>query len=99
MSGRVLELVFGAKGRISRKELREAFGPTDPSKALSSLLEAGILSLETSAQRGVGDKSEEIALLAMPREEAEELVSEGRSRLCVCQGHRLFYRRTKKDPP
>ena len=81
MAGRVLELVFSSGGRISRKELREAFGPTDLSKALSSLLEAGILTLETSAQRGVGDKSEEIALLALPREEAEELVSKGRSKL------------------
>lgn len=81
LAPRVLELIFAAGGRLSRKELREAFGPTDPSKALAALLERGILTLETSAQRGVGDKREEIALLAMPRDEAEELVSKGRSKL------------------
>lgn len=81
LSGRVLELVFGAGGSVSRKALREAFGPTDSSKAIQGLLERGVLTLETSAQRGVGDKSEEIAMLALPHEEALEWVSKGRSKL------------------
>lgn len=81
MADRVLDLIFSAGGSINRKALREAFGPTDPSKAVRSLLEQGILSLETSAQRGVGDKREQIALLAMSSEEARALVGKGRSKL------------------
>lgn len=78
---RVLELIFAAGGSLQRKTLREAFGQTDPSKALRRLLSEQILTLETSAQRGVGDKSEEIAMLALPRDEAERLVEQGRSKL------------------
>lgn len=81
LSDRVLDLIVGAGGSVSRKSLREAFGPTNPSKALHTLLERKILRLETSAQRGVGDKREQIAMLALPQEEAEEIVQKGRSKL------------------
>lgn len=78
---RVLDTVIASGGKIQRKTLCEAFGPTDPSCGLKQLLSDGILTLETSAQRGVGDKSEEIAMLALPLGEAVELVSKSRSKL------------------
>ncbi|MCC8182587.1 MAG: primosomal protein N', partial [Clostridiales bacterium] len=77
---RVLTLISGAGGSIQRKTLREAFGQTDPSKALHRLVENGVLQLETSAQRGVGDKSEEVAMLAVPQDAARDAVSKSRSK-------------------
>lgn len=81
MSDRVLELVFGAGGRLTRKALQEAFGPTDPSKAVRGLLDREVLRVEARAQRGVGDKREQIACLALPQDEAVEAVAKGRSKL------------------
>lgn len=78
---RVLDIVCANGGSVQRKALREACGQTDPSKALRSLQDTGVLILETSAQRGVGDKTEDIAMLAIPADEAEKLVAKGRSQL------------------
>jgi len=50
--------------------IREAFGTKDPGPALRELVEKGILKLETSAERGVGDKTEKMLSLAVPPEEA-----------------------------
>ncbi len=81
LAERVYSVLQTAGGRMQRRELCEAFGPTDPSKGLKILMEAGAVRLETSARRGVGDKSEEIAMLAMPADEAVALVSKSRSKL------------------
>ncbi len=78
---RILSIIFSNGGSVQRKVLHEACGQTDPSKALRSLRDAGVLVLETSAQRGVGDKTEDIATLALSADEAERLVSKGRSQL------------------
>lgn len=77
---RVLSLISGEGGSIQRKTLREAFGQTNPSRALHRLMEDGALYLETSAQRGVGDKSEEVAILAVSQEAAREAVAKSRSK-------------------
>ncbi|MFR2331935.1 MAG: hypothetical protein ACLS63_02970 [Flavonifractor plautii] len=47
----------------------------DPNPALKLLRDKGILTLETSASRGVGDKKELVASLAIPPEEAMALVT------------------------
>lgn len=66
----VVELVSGRKDGLEALHIREAFGTKDPGPALRSLVEKGVLSLETSAQRGVGDKTEKWCSLAIPPEEA-----------------------------
>lgn len=52
--------------------IREAFGAKDPNPALKLLRDQGIITLETSASRGVGDKTEQVAALAVPAQEALE---------------------------
>lgn len=66
----VVELVSGRKDGLEVLRIREAFGTKDPVPALRSLLNKGVLTLETSASRGVGDKTERWASLAVPPEEA-----------------------------
>ena len=56
-------------------QIKEAFGTKDPNPALKLLRDKGILTLETSASRGVGDKKELVASLAIPPEEAMALVT------------------------
>ena len=62
---RILELLFACGGQAERGQIRAAFGTGDPSLALKSLVEKGILVLETSALRGVGDKTQQVASLAI----------------------------------
>ena len=72
---RVLELIFASGGWADVAQLKEAFGTKDPNPALKLLRDMGILSLETSASGGVGDKKELVASLAIPPEEAMALVT------------------------
>ena len=67
---RVVELVAPYRHGLEVGKLREAFGTKDPGPALRSLVEKGVLTLITSASRGVGDKTERWASLAIPPEEA-----------------------------
>lgn len=64
------ELLLGWGGRGEMSEIRAAFGTRDPNPAIRTLIEAGAAELETTAQRGVGDKTERLAVLAVPAEEA-----------------------------
>lgn len=68
-----LLLSWGGAGDMEQIHL--AFGTHDPNPAIRRLTAAGVAVLETSAHRGVGDKHEKIAVLAMPGEEAMALVS------------------------
>lgn len=72
---RVLDVIWANGGAAAMDQIRTALGPKDPNPALRQLTEAGILTLETSASRGVGDKTEQVAVLAMPAEEALALVT------------------------
>ena len=65
----VVEMVCSLKW-VELGKIKAAFGAKDPGPALRRLTERGILVLETSASRGVGDKVEQIARLAMPAEDA-----------------------------
>ena len=67
---KVLDVLFANAGAVELDQLRLAFGTQDPMPALRQLSEAGAVVRETSAIRGVGDKTEQIARLAVPPEEA-----------------------------
>ena len=72
---RILDLVYACGGTAEMGQIRAAFGTKDPNPAIKLLTERGILSLETSASRGVGDKTEQMISLAVPPEEALALVT------------------------
>ncbi len=72
---RVVELVAPYRLGLEAGQIREAFGTKDPGPALRSLVEKGVLTLTTSASRGVGDKKERWVSLAVPAEEALAQVS------------------------
>lgn len=72
---RILDLIYAAGGSAELGQIRAAFEAKDPNPALKSLSDKGILTLETSAMRGVGDKTEQLACLAIPPEEALALVA------------------------
>ena len=66
----LVDLLFAWGGQADVGRIKEAFGIKDPNPALRMLRDKGILTLETSASRGVGDKTEKVAVLAIPPEEA-----------------------------
>jgi primosomal protein N' (replication factor Y) len=66
----LLDVVYANGGSVEIGRLRSALGVRDPKPALKALGDKGILTLETSAARGVGDKTEQVACLALPPEEA-----------------------------
>ena len=65
-AGQILDLLWAREGSAELGQIHAALGAADPAPALKLLTEAGILTLETSAQRGVGDKREKVASLAVP---------------------------------
>lgn len=77
---RLLEMLFAWNGRGDLDQIRTAFGTKDPNPAIKYLTDKGLATWETSAQRAVGDKTERLAVLAMPAEEAMALVTPNRKR-------------------
>ena len=71
----LLDLLYAWGGKGEMEQIRTAFGPRDPNPAIRHLRREGVLSLETSTQRGIGDKTEQLAVLALPPEEAMALVA------------------------
>ena len=71
----LLSMLAANGGSAERQTIRTAFGAKDPGPALRFLQEKGILELETSAMRGIGDKTEQIAVCAVPPEEAMQQVA------------------------
>ena len=76
----LLDILYANNGAVEIGRIREAFGAQDPNPALKLLSEQEILTLETSASRGVGDKTEQVAALAIPPEEALAQVEPKRKR-------------------
>ena len=72
---RLLELVLANPDGVDVATIRAVFGAADPNPALRQLTDRGVIALETQAARGVGDKQEQIASLAIPPEEAMALVT------------------------
>lgn len=67
---RILDLLFANDGSADFIQIKTAFGVKDPNPALKSLSDKGIVTLETSSARGVGDKTEQLATLSVPPEDA-----------------------------
>lgn len=76
---KLLDLLYACGGRADMEQVRSAFGTKSPMSAIHFLLEHGIISMETSASRAVGDKTQQIAVLAMAAEDALALVSQRRN--------------------
>lgn len=74
----VLELVAPCRQGLEEGIIREAFGTKDPGPALRALVSKGLLTVTTSAARGVGDKREKWASLVLPPEEAMAFVESKR---------------------
>lgn len=76
----LLDMLYTWGGRGDVDQIRTAFGTHDPNSAIRFLVDQGMASWETSAQRAVGDKTERLAVLAIPAEEALALVAPNRRR-------------------
>lgn len=66
----MLDMLYANGGAMEKGTLMEAFGEKDPRAAWKELVNKGILTVETSASRGVGDKTEQIAVLDVSPEDA-----------------------------
>ncbi len=75
---KLLELLLACGGRADMEQVRGAFGTKSPTAAIKLLTQKGIITVETSAMRAVGDKTQQLAVLAMPAEEALALVAHKR---------------------
>ncbi len=76
----LIELLFANGGVAELGQIKLAFGTVDPSPALKALKEKGIIQQETSASRGIGDKTEQIAEIAIAPDEALALAAQKRRR-------------------
>ena len=72
---KLLDLLWGWGGKGDMEQIRLAFGAKDPKPAIRRLTDRGIVSLETAAQRAVGDKKEKLAVLALSTEDAMAIVA------------------------
>ena len=70
----LIELLLNWGGCGDMEQIRHAFGTKDPNPAIRMLIEMGFASLETNTQRGIGDKTEKLAVLAIPAEDAMAIV-------------------------
>lgn len=66
----LVEMLFANEGWAELGQIRLAFGTADPNPAIRHLETAGVIVKETSAARGIGDKTEKIVSLAAAPEEA-----------------------------
>ena len=71
----LMELLVNWGGCGDMEQIRQAFGTKDPKPSIRLLVEMGFTSLETNTQRGVGDKTEKLAVLAIPAEDAMAMVA------------------------
>lgn len=75
---KIIELVLSCQAGVDLREIREVFGTRDPNPALKNLTDRGVLIVESSVERGIGDKFEQVAALVLPPEEAMALVASKR---------------------
>ena len=74
----LLDLLWSWGGKGDMEQIRLAFGARDPNPAIRRLTESGVAALETGAQRAVSDKTEKLAVLAVPAEDAMAMVRQRR---------------------
>jgi len=77
---KLVELLFANGGWAEEGKIRTAFGLSDPGPALRDLEKKGVIVREASAQRGVNDKQELVAALAMDPNDAMALLAPKRRR-------------------
>lgn len=78
LAQKLVELLFANGGWAEIGKIRMAFGTSDPTPALHALSKQNVIVKETSAARGIGDKTEQVAILAMPPAEVMALLSSKR---------------------
>jgi len=71
----LLELLRNVGGSADMEQIRMAFGTKDPNPAIRELTQAGLATMDTNSHRGVGDKTEKIAVLDLPPQEAMAIVA------------------------
>jgi len=76
----LVDMLFANGGSAEIEQIRTAFGTKDPAPAIRLLSEKKIVGQETSASRGIGDKTELVAELAVAPEEALAQVEKKRTR-------------------
>ncbi len=75
LARQLLDLLYHRGGEADLVSVHRAFGTSSPSAALRRLTEAGVIAMDSSARREVGDRMEQIASLALPPEDALALVT------------------------
>ncbi len=77
---KLVELLFANGGWAEEGKIRTAFGVSDPGMAIRMLEKSGVIVREASAARGINDKTEQIAALAMDPSSAMALLAPKRRR-------------------
>ena len=77
---KLVELLFANGGWAELGKIRMAFGTVNPGPALRELADRNIIVQEASAARGIGDKMEQVATLAMDPSDAMALLASKRRR-------------------
>ena len=77
---KLVELLLAGGGWAELGRIRMAFGTVNPGPVLRELSRKGVLVQEAGAARGVGDKTEQVAVLAMDPVEAMALLAPKRKR-------------------
>ncbi len=77
---KLIEILLSHGGSMEMGEIRAAFGVSDPGLAIRQLTERGVIIQETRVSKGVGDRTEQIAVLAVSPEEAMEVMGSKRRR-------------------
>ena len=72
---KLLDMLYACQGRADMEQVRTAFGTKSPAAAIKLLCDGNIISVETSAARSVNDKTQQLAVLAIPAEDAMALVT------------------------
>ncbi len=67
---KLLDMLYACGGSADMEQIRLAFGEKSPSSAIKLLSEQNVILVETDAHRAVNDKTQNIAVLAVPAEEA-----------------------------
>ncbi len=71
----LLDLLYSCGNTAEMAQVRIAFGAKDPASAIKLLRDRNVITVETLASRGVGDKTEQVAVCAVPPEEAMALIA------------------------
>ena len=77
---KLVELLAANNGWAELGKIRLSFGTVNPGPVLRELSEQGVIVQEASAVRGIGDKTEQVATLAMDPVEAMALLAPKRKR-------------------